>query len=191
MNKKNKVLFFFFSLIPGAAHMYIGLVKRGLVIMLAFVAAIGFPVICDLPVLLVVLPVLWFYSFFDAWNKYNLPAEKFAKISDDFLFFMNAVSEDVRSDPRVKKFTSNSFLKIGGIAAVLLGAYLLWDKVVLNICSNFLSDAAAAVINDISYRIPQLAVAILLIVIGVKLIAHKKQELDGKDEGDSSDWEDK
>lgn len=191
MNKKNKVLFFFFSLIPGAAHMYIGLVKRGLVIMLAFVTAIGFPVICDLPVLLVVLPVLWFYSFFDAWNKYNLPAEKFAKISDDFLFFMNAVSEDVRSDPRLKKFTSNHLLKIGGIAAVLFGAYLLWDKVVLNICSRFLSDAAAEVISYISYRIPQLAVAILLIVIGVKLIAHKKQELDGKDEGDSSDWEEK
>ncbi len=191
MNKKNKVLFFIFSLIPGAAHMYIGLVKRGLVIMLAFVASIAIPAICNLPVLLVVMPVLWFYSFFDAWNKYNLPAEKFAKISDDFLFFMNAVPEDVRSDPRVKKFTSNSLLKIGGIAAVLLGAYLLWDKVVLNICSNFLSDAAAQVISDISYRIPQLAVAIFLIVIGVKLIAHKKQELDGKDEGDSSDWEDK
>lgn len=38
MNKKNKILFFLFSLIPGAAHMYIGLVKRGLVIMLALVA---------------------------------------------------------------------------------------------------------------------------------------------------------
>ena len=41
MNKKNKILFFLFSLIPGAAHMYIGLVKRGLVIMLALVAGVG------------------------------------------------------------------------------------------------------------------------------------------------------
>lgn len=49
MNKKNKILFFLFSLIPGAAHMYIGLVKRGLVIMLALVAGAGLAMMADTP----------------------------------------------------------------------------------------------------------------------------------------------
>ena len=62
MNKKNKILFFLFSLIPGAAHMYIGLVKRGLVIMLALVAGAGLAMMADTPAFLLVLPVLWFYS---------------------------------------------------------------------------------------------------------------------------------
>ena len=60
MNKKNKILFFLFSLIPGAAHMYIGLVKRGLVIMLALVAGAGLAMMTDTPALLLLLPVLWF-----------------------------------------------------------------------------------------------------------------------------------
>ena len=59
MNKKNKKLFFLFSLIPGAAHMYIGLVKRGLVIMLALVAGAGLAMMADTPACFVVLPVLW------------------------------------------------------------------------------------------------------------------------------------
>lgn len=49
MNKKNKILFFLFSLIPGAAHMYIGLVKRGLVIMLALVAGAGLAMMAGHP----------------------------------------------------------------------------------------------------------------------------------------------
>ena len=55
MNKKNKILFFLFSLIPGAAHMYIGLVKRGLVIMLALVAGAGLAMMADTPAFLLVL----------------------------------------------------------------------------------------------------------------------------------------
>ena len=115
MNKKNKILFFLFSLIPGAAHMYIGLVKRGLVIMLALVAGAGLAMMADTPAFLLVLPVLWFYSFFDAWNKYHLPEDKLAKVQDDFLFFLNAMPENVRSDPRFKKVASANVLKVGGI----------------------------------------------------------------------------
>ena len=170
MNKKNKILFFLFSLIPGAAHMYIGLVKRGLVIMLAFVAGAGLAMMTDVPALLLLLPVLWFYSFFDAWNKYHLPEEKLAKVQDDFLFFLNGMPQNMRSDPRFKKVASASVLKIGGIAAVIVGAYLLWDKIIVNVLSRLLSETGAGILSEVSYRLPQVAVAVLLIVIGVKLI---------------------
>ena len=170
MNKKNKILFFLFSLIPGAAHMYIGLIKRGLVIMLAFVAGAGLAMMTDVPALLLLLPVLWFYSFFDAWNKYHLPEDKLAKVQDDFLFFLNGMPQNMRSDPRFKKVASASVLKIGGIAAVIVGAYLLWDKIIVNVLSRLLSETGAGILSEVSYRLPQIAVAVLLIVIGVKLI---------------------
>lgn len=177
MNKKNKILFFLFSLIPGAAHMYIGLVKRGLVIMLAFVAGAGLAMMADTPAFLLVLPVLWFYSFFDAWNKYHLPEDKLAKVQDDFLFFLNGMPQNMRSDPRFKKVASASVLKIGGIAAVIVGAYLLWDKIIVNVLSRLLSETGAGILSEVSYRLPQVAVAVLLIVIGVKLITHKSASL--------------
>ena len=186
MNKKNKILFFLFSLIPGAAHMYIGLVKRGLVIMLAFVAGAGLAMMTDVPALLLLLPVLW---FFDAWNKYHLPEDKLAKVQDDFLFFLNGMPQNMRSDPRFKKVASASVLKIGGIAAVIVGAYLLWDKIIVNVLSRLLSETGAEILSEVSYRLPQVAVAVLLIVIGVKLITHKKRELDS--ENNDSEEEDK
>lgn len=166
MNKKNKILFFLFSLIPGAAHMYIGLVKRGLVIMLALVAGAGLAMMADTPAFLLVLPVLWFYSFFDAWNKYHLPEEKLAKVQDDFLFFLNAMPANV--------------LKVGGIVAIIAGAYLIWDQIIVRVLIRLLSDTGAEILSQISYKLPQVAVAVILIVVGIKLISHKKRELERK-----------
>ena len=180
MNKKNKILFFLFSLIPGAAHMYIGLVKRGLVIMLALVAGVGLAMMADTPAFLLVLPVLWFYSFFDAWNKYHLPEEKLTKVQDDFLFFLNAMPENVRSDPRFKKVASANVLKVGGIVAIIAGAYLIWDQIIVRVLIRLLSDTGAEILSQISYKLPQVAVAVILIVVGIKLISHKKRELERK-----------
>lgn len=180
MNKKNKILFFLFSLIPGAAHMYIGLVKRGLVIMLALVAGAGLAMMADTPAFLLVLPVLWFYSFFDAWNKYHLPEEKLTKVQDDFLFFLNAMPENVRSDPRFKKVASANVLKVGGIVAIIAGAYLIWDQIIVRVLIRLLSDTGAEILSQISYKLPQVAVAVILIVVGTKLISHKKRELERK-----------
>lgn len=180
MNKKNKILFFLFSLIPGAAHMYIGLVKRGLVIMLALVAGAGLAMMADTPAFLLVLPVLWFYSFFDAWNKYHLPEEKLTKVQDDFLFFLNAMPENVRSDPRFKKVASANVLKVGGIVAIIAGAYLIWDQIIVRVLIRLLSDTGTEILSQISYKLPQVAVAVILIVVGIKLISHKKRELERK-----------
>lgn len=180
MNKKNKILFFLFSLIPGAAHMYIGLVKRGLVIMLALVAGAGLAMMADTPAFLLVLPVLWFYSFFDAWNKYHLPEEKLTKVQDDFLFFLNAMPENVRSDPRFKKVASANVLKVGGIVAIIAGAYLIWDQIIVRVLIRLLSDTGAEILSQISYKLPQVAVAVILIVVGIKLFSHKKRELERK-----------
>lgn len=180
MNKKNKILFFLFSLIPGAAHMYIGLVKRGLVIMLALVAGAGLAMMADTPAFLLGLPVLWFYSFFDAWNKYHLPEEKLTKVQDDFLFFLNAMPENVRSDPRFKKVASANVLKVGGIVAIIAGAYLIWDQIIVRVLIRLLSDTGAEILSQISYKLPQVAVAVILIVVGIKLISHKKRELERK-----------
>lgn len=73
---KNPLLVFLFSLVPGAGHMYLGLMTRGLHLMGLFFGMLyvsSFPGLGDLwP--LAVAPVLWFYSFFDSlhtWGSLN------------------------------------------------------------------------------------------------------------------------
>lgn len=148
--------------------------------MLALVAGAGLAMMADTPAFLLVLPVLWFYSFFDAWNKYHLPEDKLTKVQDDFLFFLNAMPENVRSDPRFKKVVSANVLKVGGIVAIIVGAYLIWDQIIVRVLIRLLSDTGAEILSQISYKLPQVAVAVILIVVGIKLISHKKRELERK-----------
>jgi hypothetical protein len=78
MKKKSKFLTFLFSLVPGVGHYYLGLMKRGLQFMVAFGAAIGVLVFFDslshgpgdtfAPMMGIALPIIWFYSVFDAQN---------------------------------------------------------------------------------------------------------------------------
>ena len=66
-NKKNRLITFFVSLIPGAGEMYLGFYKTGVSIMSLFWGTIAlFGTL--LPPIFYLLPVLWFYSFFHTHN---------------------------------------------------------------------------------------------------------------------------
>lgn len=55
-----------FSIVPGAGHMYLGYQNKGLYIMGAFFFSIFFMGWLGISLLLFLLPIIWFYSFFDA-----------------------------------------------------------------------------------------------------------------------------
>lgn len=55
-----------FSVVPGAGHMYLGWQERGLAFMASFFGALFLMDWLHLSLFLFVLPVIWFYSFFDA-----------------------------------------------------------------------------------------------------------------------------
>lgn len=186
MTKKNKILFFILSVIPGAAHMYIGLMKRGLVLMALFVADIGLSTL--VPVFLVLLPVMWFYCFFDAWNKYSLSEEELKKVDDSFIFFFNAIPDEILpKSQRFSKKIPQRIYKIGGIACICFGVYVFWDQFITRLLYNMPDYAAIVVFREISSYLPQVVIAVLLIVVGVKLIAHKKKEIEFEDRVESKD----
>lgn len=66
LNKKSLTLAL--SVIPGAGHMYLGYQKKGLIIMGAFFFSIFFMGWLGISMLLFLLPLIWFYSFFDAMH---------------------------------------------------------------------------------------------------------------------------
>jgi hypothetical protein len=65
----NKLIFLIFACIPGAAHMQMGLFKRGLQLMLTFIGGIVLISYANLEsfIPLAIIPT-WFFSFFDAYN---------------------------------------------------------------------------------------------------------------------------
>lgn len=67
ISAKSPFLAFIFSLVPGVGHMYLELMQRGLTIMITFFGAIAIAAGFNGPeVAILVLPVLYFYSVFDA-----------------------------------------------------------------------------------------------------------------------------
>ena len=73
---------------PGAGEMYLGLMKRGLAIMVIFWGSIGVMSYLGLEMLLFALPVLWFYSFFDTLTLRNLDYYALTELqeNDDYFF---------------------------------------------------------------------------------------------------------
>ncbi|WP_245338927.1 hypothetical protein [Paenibacillus shirakamiensis] len=63
--KRSKVLATMLSAIPGAGQMYLGVQKRGLQLMVLFFGSFYIIDVLRLSLFLFLLPVIWFYSFFD------------------------------------------------------------------------------------------------------------------------------
>ena len=76
--KKGKVTTFLYSLIPGAAEMYMGFMKTGISMMAIFILCFVIPSVLRLNDVFILFAVLvWFYSFFHARNLASCDEEIF------------------------------------------------------------------------------------------------------------------
>ena len=82
MQQRSRFLTFLLSCIPGVGHLYLGLMIRGFTFLVAFFGWIMFIIFLSVAsnqdgfqVLLLALPILWFYSFFDALHQRRRMAE--------------------------------------------------------------------------------------------------------------------
>ncbi|MBQ9885585.1 MAG: hypothetical protein IJM37_01800 [Lachnospiraceae bacterium] len=169
--QKNKFLNFILSCLPGAGHMYLGFVKQGISIMTLFFAIIAIAGWMRLDIMLFVLPVLWFYSFFDSLNKNSMPQEEFVRLDDDYLW------SDYMEKGLVKKSGNG---KVAAVVLIVLGAVIL-IKNILKFAEEYLFELFG---NGIYYWMDnfyQIIFAVLIIVIGIRLIAGKKKALDSKE----------
>ncbi|WP_425482023.1 hypothetical protein [Cytobacillus depressus] len=156
--KKSKAIATFLSVFPGAGHLYLGLQRRGIQLMAAFLFSIYILDVLRLGIFLFLIPIIWFYSFFDGLQK----ASKYE-------------GEPLEDTPIISYLFNHQ--KWIGIGLVLLGLYYLTTNILLPVVSPMLMD----MINfDIRYwfeRYFQTAVVcILLIGGGLKLIVGKKEK---------------
>jgi hypothetical protein len=67
--RKSGIIATFLAVFPGAGHMYLGQQRRGLQLMAAFLISLYLLDALRIGLLLFVIPLLWFFSFFDALQQ--------------------------------------------------------------------------------------------------------------------------
>ncbi|SFI09408.1 MULTISPECIES: hypothetical protein [unclassified Bacillus (in: firmicutes)] len=162
--KKSKTFASILAMFPGAGHMYLGLQRRGLQLMAAFLLAIYLLDLLRLSAFLFLVPIIWFYSFFDTLQQ----TAKYGK-------------EDLEDTPIIDYFINHQ--KWLGIGLIGLGGYYLLDQTLLPILNDYFATIFNIHISELYYRYFQTSiVALLLIGGGFKLLLGNKEEKGGAKE---------
>ncbi len=170
--KKGKFFTFVFSFMPGAAEMYMGFMKNGVSLMALFMVSLMIPAILHcLEILFLAAVLVWFYGFFHARNLAALPLEEFNALSDTFIWeeFLEERSFKV-TNPTIRKWAA-------GILMVF-GVVVLWENFSFMIL-NSIPERYWNELYPIIDHIPQVVIAVVIIIIGLKLMAGKKEEING------------
>lgn len=161
-NTKSKFWTFIFALIPGAGQMYQGLMKKGFSLMLIFLGVIGISAYLYQPLITILLPIIWFYSFFDVLNRISYSIDELKAIEDKYIL-NNLFIED-----KYKNIFKSRNIFIGW-AITLLGIYLSLYFVI----DSYVNYLPKNIINFMWYTnkmIPKLIIPVVCIFIGFKLI---------------------
>lgn len=157
--QNKKVTAMFLSIIPGVGHLYLGLQRQGIELVLTFFLLFFITDWVSFSGFLVLAPVIWFYSLFDVMHKASGDKE----MKDDDIFTFDEM-------PFIKDKS-----KALGYGLVILGVILILNRILFPSIMRYLDFQT---INNIKTGI----VAILFILGGIKLIMGNKDILKGKEE---------
>ncbi len=166
--KRSKFITFVFSLVPGAGHMYMGFMKTGISLMTAFTLIIFLASWLNISPLLFIMPVLWFFSFFDCMNRRYSSDEDFTGFEDNYLFSIDRFL--VSGNLIFKKRRL-----MAGILLLILGVYLIWNNLMH---SGLMDSEILNTMRALSDIVPQIILGVVIIVIGIKLVLGRKKERD-------------
>lgn len=160
--KYNKFYTALLSIVPGAGHMYLGLMKKGLQFMFIF---FGIIMITDLIYsarsFTILNIVIWFYAFFDAYH------------SRKKLELGISVEQDLFSELKL----SSAKPRYVGIGLVAIGAIVLIQQVIIELLSVGIiiipPYIKVAILNSI---FPLMLVIIGILILRNTIKKNKKQE---------------
>ena len=173
--KRGSFLTFLFSLIPGAAEMYMGFLKKGISLMAIFILCFVVPSVLRFSDVFILFAVLvWFYSFFHARNLAACSEEELRAMEDEYVWSSFIAGKEI-------KITNPSLRKWGAIVLIVYGVTQLWDTIarwIYYLIPDHMWEIASMFVEEV----PRILVAVVIIIIGLKLIAGKKEELNGEGE---------
>jgi len=187
---KNKFLTFLFAVVPGCGHMYLGYMKRGVEYMAMFAASIYLAVVCTKyrfeaigAIFLIVLPVIWLYQMFDAIHTVSQMRRMELEFPVDDGFFIPGISH-VANLKALDFFKKAKVAKTIAAILICIGVYALLSDLSRVISARFQIGEIEYYVDEIYSRvfdliiryIPSVAVSLLLIVGGIRLLAGNKSK---------------
>lgn len=170
IRKKSNFLTFCFSLLPGAGQMYMGFMKRGSSLMAYFFLTIFLSSWLGLGPLMFLMPIIWFYAFFDTHNLRSTPDDEFYALEDEFILIPEFAREKAQ-------LLQTKYRNIFAIALIVIGISILWNNFI-----EIIDEVVPGLVYTVLYRfgrlVPQLFVACAIIAFGIYLIRGKKKDLD-------------
>ena len=182
--KKGKFLTFCFSMMPGAAQMYMGFMKMGVSQMLLFLLVITVSIWLNQGALAAFCVVAWFYSFFQANHLAGLSDEDFSEVKDEYLFGAGEL-------PGLESLVKAHSRWIA-ILLIFLGGCLLWDSMA-NLFYSVLPDELRFIsrtMRRIGDYVPSLVIGGGIIALGVRMMQGKKEDFSEDSAGENTAAED-
>lgn len=156
----HKIIALAFSAIPGAGHMFLGLLKPGAQLMAVFFLLLFLSDWLNLSLLVFIVPVIWFYSVFDIYHR----LEDEVEVPWDASTFFDWFSDHPNWV---------------GWGLIVLGLVVLLQRMVGPMLETFLS-------NHMRNCIETIFVSLVLIGGGIKLLlGNKAPEIQPSEEADS------
>ncbi|MGN8646994.1 hypothetical protein ACTNEO_13490 [Gracilibacillus sp. HCP3S3_G5_1] len=156
-DRKSKMMATILAIFPGAGHLYLGLQKRGIQLMASFLFSIYILDILNLSLFLFLIPLIWFFSFFDA------------------LQLANRYEYEVLDDVPIIKYLAN-YQKWIGVVFILLGCFYLFDSVLMPALADQLEVYFNIDIWQVYHQYFQLIIICLLLIgSGIKLVSSNKK----------------
>lgn len=170
MTKQKKGFWLFlFSLIPGAGEMYMGFQKQGISIMTIFWSVIALSAGTGMSWIIMFLPILWFYSFFNVHNLKSLSEEEFYSVEDKYVLHLDQLFGDM--DTFIRKYRM-----LVSVILIVFGISILCNNFA-DILYWFFPGRLGNLIQSISYQLPQIILAVAIILAGFYILSDKKQRI--------------
>ncbi|WP_426450431.1 hypothetical protein ACP26L_00150 [Paenibacillus sp. S-38] len=160
--RKNRTLAAILSVFPGAGHMYLGLQKRGFQLMAGFLLAVYILDVLRLSLFMFLIPLLWFFSFFDALQHIS-----------------RWEREELRDIPVVEWLLH--YQRWVGFGLLGLGVYYLFDQVLLQLLDLWVtSEIQRRIIYWFERYFQTFVISVLLIGGGIRLLFGSRNPNQGR-----------
>ncbi|KIL49162.1 multi-TM2 domain-containing protein [Jeotgalibacillus campisalis] len=154
--KKSTAIATILSIFPGAGHLYLGLQHRGIQLMAAFLFTIYILDALRLGLFLFLIPLIWFYSFFDGMQK----ASRYGK-------------EELYDEPVFGFF--HQYKRWLGIGLIFIGIYyLLFNGLVPALAPAFREWIEIDLWYWFDRYFQTILLSVVLVIIGIKLLKKKE-----------------
>lgn len=175
MTPKNGFLLFLTSCLSGCGQMYQGYMKRGLSLLLAFFLVIFVSTYFYLGTLVLFLPVIWAYAFFDS---YSLRSQISAGTAPEDAFLFGLSDMDSK---RLGELLRKRHSLIGWVL-VAVGAYMLYDMVLDQMGGLFFGWFGEWLYSLLRYSLPRVVITVLVILLGLWFIRGPKAKAPVEDD---------